>query len=653
MNWTTLLLILVPWTGAFAAQDVRYERIGDDYYRIDARGSFRVDPEILSVKFANGVADYRDFCRLLDDKESLLGQLEVVRKNRLGTFDLRVPAGADVIEIVSALRRTGLVARSEENVFGSFLDIPNDPFFDSQVHLRNRGLTGSTADADIDADLAWNFTTGHKSIVIATLDSGCQVTHTDLDGAIWVNTGEIPGNGLDDDGNGFVDDVNGWNFELGSPDLTDAVSHGTGVAGVIGARTNNGFGVAGVAGGFGVGPGVAVMPIKLATAVISTAIVDDAILYAVDNGARVINMSFEVPATAAIDAALDMARDVHGVLLVAASGNSLSPVVYPASHPKVLAVGGTDDEDGHWSVSVSDGASFGPEIWISASADTVWTTGVGDTIVGQSGTSFAAPQVAAAAGLMLTVMPSLDPDDLSEILKQTADDIDAPGFDEFTGWGRLNLYAAVLHVATSDCNGNGLYDPHEIAEGVASDVDGDGVPDDCDYSSFCFGNDDGSVCTACPCGNSAPSGARAGCENASGSSCALLVSGAPSVSADTLRFEIEGALPNSIAILCSANNALPKNGACPSGSGIVSPLHDGLRCVGGGLRRHGARSLDNTGEAVAPWDATSGPIGGLVMDGAFTAGQVRNFQVFYMDEPSSGCGTGLNTSNAVRVEFRP
>ena len=653
MNWSSLLLILVPWTGAFASQEVRYEREGDVSYRIDTRGRFRVDPEVISVQFAPGVENYRSFCRMLTGRNSKLQQLEVVRKNRLGTYDLRVPEGADPLEFVAALKCTGLVTTCEENVFGSFLETPNDPFFFQQKNLRNTGFGGGIPDSDIDADLAWNFETGEASVVVATLDSGCHVDHPDLLGGIWINTGEIPDNGVDDDNNGFIDDVNGWNFELDSPDLTDGISHGTAVTGVIGARTNNGIGVSGVAGGFGPGKGVTVMPIKLATAVISSAIVDDAILYAVDNGARVINMSFEVPGTAAIDAAIETAHDVHGALLVAASGNSLSPVDYPANHPKVLAVAGTDDEDHHWFPGGSTGSNSGPEIWISAAADGIWSTGAGDTILGMSGTSFAAPQVAAAAGLMLSIMPSLDADDMREILKQTADDVEAPGFDEETGWGRLNLYSAVLHVTTSDCNGNGLYDPREIADGLAVDADGDGVPDSCDYSPFCYGNDDGAACTPCPCSNAAPSGARAGCENESGASCALLVSGTPSLSSDTLRFEVKGALPNSLAILCSANNALPLNGACPQGSGVASSLLDGLRCIGGGLRRHGLRSTDETGEALTPWDATSGPIGGIALDGSFSAGQVRNFQVFYMDDPLGGCGKGLNTSNAVRVEFRP
>jgi hypothetical protein len=363
-------------------------------------------------------------------------------------------------------------------------------------------------------------------------------------------------------------------------------------------------------------------------------------------------MSFQVQPTAAIDAALVDARDTHGVLLVAASGNSLDDVDYPARHPSVLAIAGTDRNDEHWAPSGFTGSDVGPENWISASSDAVWTTAINDNVLGLSGTSFAAPQVAATAALMLSILPSLTPHDLQEILKLTADDVDVPGFDERTGWGRLNAYAAVLHVATSDCNGNGLYDPREILEGQVVDADGDGVPDGCDFSAFCFGNGDGAACTPCPCGNAGPKGARAGCENESGTSCALLASGSPSLAADTLSFSIEGAQPNSVAVLCSADVALPKNGPCAAGAGIVSPLLDGLRCIGGSFRRHGMRGTDATG-AATPWNASEGPAGGLAQDGGFAAGQERMFQVFYLDGVGAGCGSGRNTSNGVRVLFRP
>ena len=108
-----------------------------------------------------------------------------------------------------------------------------------------------------------------------------------------------------------------------------------------------------------------------------------------------------------------------------------------------------------------------------------------------------------------------------------------------------------------------------------------------------------------------------------------------------------------LAILASADNALPTSGPCAPGTGIPSPSFDGLRCIGVNLLRHGGRMTDSTGEALTPWDAVSGPVGGIAMHGSFSAGQVRNFQVIYRDNAAGGCGTGLNTSNAVQVEFLP
>lgn len=653
MHWSLFLLAVASLAPLATAQAPSYEQVGERWYRVDERGRFELDSQVISVRFRDVVEDFEQFRRLVRSQDPRLAQCEFVRKNRLGTFDLELPRGLDPLDALQRLELTGLVESCEENLFGSFLDTPNDPFFAQQKHLRNTGFGGGVPDADIDADQAWSLGYGDPSIIVAVLDSGCQFDHEDLLGALWLNTGEIPDNGIDDDMNGFIDDVGGWNFEDDSGDLTDTISHGTAVCGIVGARGNNNIGVAGVAGGFRAGSGVTVMPIKLATAVISTAIVDDAILYAVDHGARILNMSFEVPVTPSIDLAIEDARDNFDALLVAASGNNLAPVDYPARHPKVISVCGIDDTDEHWAPSMSTGSNSGPENWISASADTIWSTAVNQNYFGTSGTSFASPQVAATAALLLSEMPGLSADDLQEILRITADDVAQPGFDEQTGWGRLNLYSALLHVKSSDCNQNGIYDPAEIADGIAQDVDGDGVPDDCDVSAFCFGNEEGSACTVCPCSNSAPKGARAGCENASGQTCALLVKGTPSISSDTLSFEVEGALPNSMGFLCSADFALPKMGTCAAGSGVRSPVLDGLRCIGGAFLRHGARATDDTGESLTGWNATDGPAGGIALDGGFLAGQERQFQVFYLDDAIAGCGTARNTSNAVRVVFRP
>ncbi len=126
------------------------------------------------------------------------------------------------------------------------LSIPNDAFFSDQWSFDNTGQTGGTIDADIDAPDAWGISTGSNSVVVAVIDTGVLYTHSDLSANIWNNTGEIPGNGEDDDANGYIDDVRGWDFVNWDNDPNDDKDHGTHVSGIIGAVGDNDFGVAGV-----------------------------------------------------------------------------------------------------------------------------------------------------------------------------------------------------------------------------------------------------------------------------------------------------------------------------------------------------------------------------------------------------------------------
>ena len=259
-------------------------------------------------------------------------------------------------------------------------------------------------DAPMGLSSAWRQTTG-GDVTVAVIDSGADLTHPDLAPNLWVNASEIPGNGIDDDANGYVDDVHGYDFVGADGDPQDENGHGTHVAGIIGARGGNGIGVAGVAWQ------VRLMILRAldAQAHGTTDAVAKAIHYAVDNGARVVNMSLAGPdSTPSLEAAVQYAR-AHGVLIVAAAGNDgrdlASAPTYPATYSEdnVLGVAATG-EDGRLSV-VSD---YGPGAEIAAPGERILSTALGGGYEWRTGTSMAAPQVTGALALLASARPDLD-----------------------------------------------------------------------------------------------------------------------------------------------------------------------------------------------------------------------------------------------------
>lgn len=172
----------------------------------------------------------------------------------------------------------------------------NDESLDLQWHYYNTGtIEGSAEGADINLYAAWEQTAGDPSVIVAVLDSGVQVDHPDLAANMWVNPGEIPGNGEDDDNNGYVDDIYGYNFALKQGEIVP-YDHGTHVAGTIAAVNNNGIGVCGVAGGTGKGDGARIMSLQWGTNNTATTMIPnyDMFAYAADNGAVIASCSWEV-----------------------------------------------------------------------------------------------------------------------------------------------------------------------------------------------------------------------------------------------------------------------------------------------------------------------------------------------------------------------
>ncbi|MCP3982100.1 MAG: S8 family serine peptidase [bacterium] len=436
---------LAKWDPASPQQLVR---VDGALYQEDRGLLYPVLEGRISVRLAEGVDSWDALlARAALEMPTLhryLATLRPLRANKLGIVDLAVPAAPDVAAWCETVFATGLVSYAEVATLGTYGAVPNDPMYSDQYALNNTGQTGGTPGADIDAEAAWDLTAGHSSIVVAVLDSGTDIDHEDLAATTWHNAGETPDNGQDDDGNGFVDDWEGWDFGNDNNDPRGLFYHGTHVTGIVNAVIDNGTGIAGIAGGFG-GGGVRAMALAVGGGSPNSDVIDDAVIYAADNGAHIITLSLGVAEIQAISDALDYAYNTRGVFIDCASGNSSGAVAFPARQPEVMAVGATDHDDLRASYS-----NFGPEIEIVAPGSDVLSTQPGDGYGESDGTSFAAPQVAGVAALILSRNPGLPAPFVRQLIQDTADDIADPGWDPDTGHGRLNAYAAVAAAESSD-----------------------------------------------------------------------------------------------------------------------------------------------------------------------------------------------------------
>ncbi len=359
--------------------------------------------------------------------------------------------------------------------------IPNDPRF-----LSDQWNFYDTDDHDVDATDAWDHETGDATVILADLDTGLQYTSRDLgglspytEGNVWINWDEYNGSsGVDDDGNGYIDDWIGWDFVDGAynpwpgedayvPDNepTDFNGHGTHVAGIMGAITNNGYAVAGLAGGWNENNndpanGVKLMACRIGWSAewmgyevgyVRMDFAAEAIYYAVNNGAMAINCSWGSSNTGGLGAALNYAI-ANDVLISAAAGNDGDNIPdYLGTREDVMNVCATDDDD--VKASFSD---FGT--WVDVAApgvDIISTYSYHynpNYVAWMSGTSQAAPHVTGGAGLLKSHNPALTRQEITDIIINTADYIDDfnPGYEGLLGSGRLNVYRAIDAVYVPD-----------------------------------------------------------------------------------------------------------------------------------------------------------------------------------------------------------
>lgn len=353
--------------------------------------------------------------------DSIMAQTDLSR-----IYRLHLPSGSDVTAAIAVLARNPDVVYAEPDYVAQRIDTPNDPQYGSQWGLTNIG-----------APTAWDVTTGNVTTTIAIVDSGLDTTHEDLTGKLWVNPGEIPNNGIDDDGNGLIDDVNGWNFIAGNNDLIDENGHGTEVAGVAAAASNNGKGIAGVCWTCR----VMIVKVMQSSGIVNYSDVAAGVAYAAGAGAHVINLSLggyadSITLRTAIGSAAQTA------VVVAGAGNDHKSVLfYPAAYPSVIAVAATDSSNVKASFS-----NFGS--WVDAAApgvNVLTTLAGGNSYGNQNGTSLSAPFVAGVAGLIHSQHPDWSAELVREQLLNTATSIDStnPTYVGQLGHGLLNASAAL------------------------------------------------------------------------------------------------------------------------------------------------------------------------------------------------------------------
>jgi uncharacterized repeat protein (TIGR01451 family) len=334
---------------------------------------------------------------------------------------------------------------------------PNDPRYPEMYALHNTGQSGGVIGADMDAELAWNITTGGSDVVVGVIDTGIDINHNDLQANIWTNAAEIPNNNIDDDQNGYVDDVHGWDFYNHDKTVYDSATldlHGTHVAGIIGAAGNNGQGVVGV------NWNVKIMPLKFLGSASGGGPTSGAIAamsYAIHMQSqgvkiRVLNASWggSFRSQALLDALVTL--NTAGILFVTAAGNegtdNFALPNYPANHdlPNLIAVAATDQFD-----NLASFSNFGARsVAMGAPGSNILSTTPENTYSVLSGTSMAAPQVSGAAALVLSVKPSLPVRILAGCLKYSGDLTSLQGKTQ-TG-RRLNAFKAIQSAQENDDN---------------------------------------------------------------------------------------------------------------------------------------------------------------------------------------------------------
>lgn len=471
-------IVMYSQENSIIFQNKEYVKVNNEWKLFNAQDSqyYPIESNVVTIKFKSNVNE-NEIQTFIQNNN-----LTFLRKAVTNWYDFQLDEEEDIFQKSNQFISTDslIIGGLEIPVRGSYEAIPNDLQQDEQWHLDR-----------INVYDAWDIETGDPSVIVAILDSGTDWTHEDLGFGtdsyqnIYLNVGEdswtnannpSTGNGIDDDGNGLIDDWKGWNFGLNNNNSKGGDIHGTLVAGVVGAKTNNNKGVAGVAGGWN-NEGAKLLICKVGDYAPNSLTLDDAILYSAQMGAKVINMSLSIGEMQSVVDAIDYAYDNYGAIIVCASGSTpgssnLNPVKFPASHPKAISVGATIQGDQR-----SNSSHGGENLFMAAPGSNMLSTQPNNLYGWVAGTSYAAPIVSGVIALMYSVNPNLSQEQVKDILRDTSEKVGGydynwnpanPGHSKELGYGLVNAYKAVLMAkCMADPTGLDLYikdNPEDFGE---------------------------------------------------------------------------------------------------------------------------------------------------------------------------------------------
>ena len=405
----TVALFFIPFLSCLAqTNDLRQETIRENgkLFVVENGDKFLVDENVITVKPKKHT-------------QQLEKKYKIVYISELGFIDIEVPDGMDIEEFADNLKKSNEFENVEYiSELKCFLD-PNDPLKSRQWHINKIHLKD-----------AWDITTGNPNIKVAVIDTGVNRDYEDLGYSTNSNYTNISYS-------------LGYDYIADTQYATPVNLHGTYVGCVIGAKTNNSYASAGVAGGNNCS-GVTLLSYRINDGDGYPAThYGDAVKHAVASGAKVINLSNGSSYSSKMDSAIVYAYN-HNVSIVCATGkNGNNTISFPASHPLTIAVGATDSLDYR-----RPNSNYGPGLDLVAPGYMICVMGTPEDNYCVSGTSFAAPMVSGTIALMLSVNPNLTPDEIRTILHNSATKVstynyDSYGWSSYVGYGVLNTYLAV------------------------------------------------------------------------------------------------------------------------------------------------------------------------------------------------------------------